>query len=148
MTRDNTKLAEPRARLAQYPDKGTDPACRRRIMKIMESLGYQCKAGQYLMAKKKPDIDKHCFATDRVYGHMRRRWRVSARTGVTCFNKYGQLRVIVEVVGSGKRADFDSHPVYDWLEVPYVLISSEDCDKNGVALEDRIANEMRRKEIA
>ena len=138
----------PRTLERELIHSGGPDGCRRRIVKIMESLGYQCKSGQYLMAKKKPDTDKHCFATDRVYGHMRRRWRAAARTCVTCFNKYGQLRVIVEVVGSRRRADFDSHPVYDGLEVPYVLISREYCDKNGVALEDWIANEMRRKKIA
>ena len=144
---DALKAFARRQQSTRLGDRVMDLADRHRITKIMESLGYRCSTDQYLMIKKRqPDPDKHCFPIHEVYGHLRKMWKAAAMTGVTCFNKYGQLRVIIELVGT--RADPGSHAVYDGLDIPYVLVNREHCELKGITWEDWITNEMRRKKIA
>lgn len=119
----------------------TDRADRLRIVKIMESLGYKCRVGQYLMGEKKPTTNKHCFATGRIHGYMRNQWRRLTRTGVTCFNGHGQLRVIIEFAES-KRAK-----VYDEWDVNYVVVDRSRLDRTHVTWKHWIIRELRRKGV-
>ena len=113
----------------------------RRIVKIMESLGYRCRPGQHLMVERKRTAGRHCFATNVAHGHMLRHWRQAARTGVACFNKYGQLRVIIEFAESKRTR------IYDEWGVPCVLVDRECLDRMHVTWKHWIIRELRRKGI-
>lgn len=121
-----------------------------RVVKIMEGHGYRCGTNKFLLTPRfdvMPDAPAEAFVVQStVPESMLRKWKLSARPDITCYDLEGNPVLIIEIDGKYHR-NFDHHAVYDELGVPYIQINKEHCDVTGTTWEDWIVSEARRKNI-
>ena len=127
--------------LAGEDDDFTD---KKKVVKIMESMGYWCKTNQYLMVHRYMETDSGRLydLLDAVHTNMLGEWKLAARPDVTVYDDAGKLVLIAEVDGDVHKGDLDERPLYTELEIPAIIINKRYLEQEGISWESWVRQHM------